>query len=80
MGLISRLTALASLVPVIALAAKREKVDVRGELIDTWRYYSGVMGRPNAVVGTAHHTYAFWCSARGSPWACWARIARSTWS
>jgi hypothetical protein len=42
-------------------------VTLRGELIDTWCYFSGVMGGPDAVQGTAHHTCALWCSAGGIP-------------
>ena len=49
-----------------ALAAG-ERVEVTGEIIDTWCYFSGVMGGPDAVVGTAHHTCALWCSAGGIP-------------
>ena len=49
-----------------ALAAG-ERVQVTGEIIDTWCYFSGVMGGPDAVVGTAHHTCALWCSAGGIP-------------
>ncbi|WP_193345391.1 hypothetical protein [Jannaschia sp. CCS1] len=40
---------------------------IRGEVIDTWCYFSGVMGGPDAVQGTAHHTCAIWCSAGGIP-------------
>ena len=50
-----------------ALAAEGERVTVTGEVIDTWCYFSGVMGGPDAVVGTAHHTCALWCSAGGIP-------------
>lgn len=50
-----------------AFAAKGERVQVTGEIIDTWCYFSGVMGGPDAVVGTAHHTCALWCSAGGIP-------------
>ncbi|WP_420555527.1 hypothetical protein [Roseovarius sp.] len=59
--------ALACSAPVSAIAAEGERVEVRGEIIDTWCYYSGVMGGPDAVVGTAHHTCALWCSAGGIP-------------
>ncbi len=48
-------------------AADPERVQIKGEVIDTWCYYSGVMGGPDAVVGTAHHTCALWCSAGGIP-------------
>ncbi|MEO1317141.1 MAG: hypothetical protein AAFW01_11250 [Pseudomonadota bacterium] len=47
--------------------AAAEKVTVTGEVIDTWCYYSGVMGWYDAVVGTAHHTCAMWCAAGGIP-------------
>jgi hypothetical protein len=48
-----------------ALAANGERTKVTGEMIDTWCYFSGVMGGPDAVVGTAHHTCALWCAAGG---------------
>ncbi len=44
-----------------------EQITVTGEFIDTWCYFSGVMGGPTAVVGSAHHTCAMWCSAGGIP-------------
>jgi hypothetical protein len=50
-----------------ALAAEGERVQVTGEMIDTWCYFSGVMGGPDAVVGSAHHTCAMWCAAGGIP-------------
>jgi len=50
-----------------ALGAEGTRVQVKGEIIDTWCYYSGVMGGPDAVVGSAHHTCALWCSAGGIP-------------
>lgn len=50
-----------------AQAAEGERIQVKGEIIDTWCYYSGVMGGPGAVVGSAHHTCALWCSAGGIP-------------
>jgi len=54
-------------VPLAAQAAEGERVQITGEIIDTWCYYSGVMGGPDAVTGTAHHTCALWCSAGGIP-------------
>ncbi|MEO1282034.1 MAG: hypothetical protein AAFV69_09895 [Pseudomonadota bacterium] len=48
-------------------ATKVETIEVKGEIIDTWCYLSGVMGGPDAVVGTAHHTCALWCAAGGIP-------------
>jgi hypothetical protein len=48
-------------------AAEETRVQVTGEIIDTWCYFSGVMGGPESVVGTAHHTCALWCSAGGIP-------------
>lgn len=50
-----------------AVAAQGERIQVTGELIDTWCYFSGVMGGPEAVRGSAHHTCALWCSAGGIP-------------
>lgn len=50
-----------------AAAIAEERLRVTGELIDTWCYLSGVMGGPDSVVGTAHHTCAIWCSAGGIP-------------
>ncbi|MEO1027153.1 MAG: hypothetical protein AAFX07_16565 [Pseudomonadota bacterium] len=50
-----------------AAAAEGERIQVKGEIIDTWCYFSGVMGGPEAVVGSAHHTCALWCSAGGIP-------------
>ena len=48
-------------------AADGAAITVRGELIDTWCYFSGVMGGTDAVQGSAHHTCALWCSAGGIP-------------
>ncbi len=42
-------------------------IEIKGEVIDTWCYLSGVMGGQDAVVGTAHHTCALWCAAGGIP-------------
>ncbi len=54
--------------PASALAATQgERVKVKGEIIDTWCYFSGVMGGPESVVGSAHHTCALWCAAGGIP-------------
>lgn len=50
-----------------AYAAEGTRIQVKGEIIDTWCYYSGVMGSPDAVTGSAHHTCALWCSAGGIP-------------
>jgi hypothetical protein len=60
--------ALTTAMPVApALAAPGDRVQVTGEMIDTWCYFSGVMGGPDAVVGSAHHTCALWCAAGGIP-------------
>lgn len=53
--------------PLATQAAEGERVQVTGELIDTWCYYSGVMGGPEPTTGSAHHTCALWCSAGGIP-------------
>lgn len=55
------------LFPSAATAQTGERIQVTGEAIDTWCYFSGVMGGPEAVVGSAHHTCALWCSAGGIP-------------
>ena len=59
--------AILSLFALPAAAAEGERITVTGEIIDTWCYYSGVMGGPDSVVGSAHHTCALWCSAGGIP-------------
>jgi len=50
-----------------AQAADGEEIEITGEIIDTWCYFSGVMGGPDAVRGSAHHTCAMWCAAGGIP-------------
>ncbi|SFI98411.1 hypothetical protein [Jannaschia pohangensis] len=58
------------LIPLLLLAqplSAQERVQLTGEVIDTWCYFSGVMGGPDSVVGSAHHTCALWCSAGGIP-------------
>lgn len=50
-----------------AKAATPEKVQITGEVIDTWCYFSGVMGGPESTLGSAHHTCALWCAAGGIP-------------
>ncbi|MEP2944175.1 MAG: hypothetical protein ABJL18_02145 [Hyphomicrobiales bacterium] len=44
-----------------------QRVTVTGEIMDTWCYYSGVMGSPESTIGSAHHTCAVWCAAGGIP-------------
>lgn len=56
-----------SLLAAPAFAAQGERMKVTGEVIDSWCYFSGVMGGPDAVVGSAHHTCAMWCAAGGIP-------------
>lgn len=48
-------------------ATQAKPIEIKGEIIDTWCYLSGVMGGEDAVVGTAHHTCALWCAAGGIP-------------
>ena len=65
---LSAAVALATLpAPLSAQVTEGERVQVTGEMIDTWCYFSGVMGGPDAVVGSAHHTCAIWCAAGGIP-------------
>ncbi|MXN63774.1 hypothetical protein GR183_02555 [Stappia sp. GBMRC 2046] len=60
--------AFAAAVPATASQGTQgEHVQITGEIIDTWCYFSGVMGGPDAVRGTAHHTCALWCAAGGIP-------------
>lgn len=68
----NRFTPLLSALSLIAVShaaqsAEGEAISVKGEIIDTWCYMSGVMGPPDTVVGSAHHTCALWCSAGGIP-------------
>ena len=42
-------------------------IEIKGEIIDTWCYFSGVMGDTDATRGSAHHTCALWCAAGGIP-------------
>ena len=51
----------------LSAEAAPQRVSVTGEVIDTFCYLSGVMGGPEAVVGTAHHKCALWCAAGGIP-------------
>lgn len=48
-------------------AATSKRITVTGEIMDTWCYVSGVMGSPEATLGSAHHTCAIWCAAGGIP-------------
>ena len=46
-----------------AMAATPERVQVTGEVIDTWCYITEIM----FAEGTAHHQCAIWCAAGGIP-------------
>ncbi|MEP3274788.1 MAG: hypothetical protein ABJN26_00655 [Stappiaceae bacterium] len=59
--------AVAALSGTAMAATKSDMVEIKGEVIDTWCYLSGVMGGPDAVTGSAHHTCAIWCAAGGIP-------------
>ncbi|MEM7302871.1 MAG: hypothetical protein AAF468_17475 [Pseudomonadota bacterium] len=61
------LGALTSATPVALAANTGKTIEIKGEIIDTWCYFSGVMGDTDAVVGSAHHTCALWCAAGGIP-------------
>jgi hypothetical protein len=58
---------LAFLIPTMALGAGGTRVQVTGEVMDTWCYVSQIMGGSDAVLGSAHHTCAVWCAAGGIP-------------
>ena len=44
-------------------AQKGKRVQITGELIDTWCYVTEIM----YAVGTAHHQCAIWCAVGGIP-------------
>ena len=46
-----------------AAAATAERVQVTGEVIDTWCYITEIM----FPEGSAHHQCAIWCAAGGIP-------------
>ncbi|HMB75776.1 MAG TPA: hypothetical protein VKN76_05220 [Kiloniellaceae bacterium] len=48
-------------------AATAERLQITGEVMDTWCYTSEVMGGSDAVLGSAHHQCAVWCAAGGVP-------------
>ncbi|MBA5777681.1 hypothetical protein H2509_11155 [Stappia sp. F7233] len=60
-------TAATAITAPATAATEGERVQVTGEVIDSWCYFSGVMGGPEAVTGTSHHTCALWCAAGGIP-------------
>ncbi len=66
-GMKTALTAGAIALAIPGLASAAEQQTLTGELIDSWCYYSGVMGGPDATLGSAHHTCAMWCAAGGIP-------------
>ena len=48
-------------------AVAGQRIQVTGEVIDTWCYISEIMGASEAVLGSAHHQCAVWCAAGGVP-------------
>lgn len=50
-------------VPGAQAAATPQRVQVTGEIIDTWCYVTEIM----YALGTAHHKCAIWCAAGGIP-------------
>ncbi len=48
-------------------AGAGQRVQVTGEVIDTWCYVTEIMGASEAVLGSAHHQCAVWCAAGGIP-------------
>ncbi len=55
--------AAAALWTTVAQAAAPQRVEVTGEVIDSWCYISEIM----YPEGTAHHQCALWCAAGGIP-------------
>ena len=47
----------------VSAAATPKRVNVTGEIIDTWCYVTEIM----YALGTAHHQCAVWCAAGGIP-------------
>ena len=56
-------TAILSLVAHAAEAATAKRVQVTGEIIDTWCHVTEIM----YAQGTAHHKCAVWCALGGIP-------------
>jgi hypothetical protein len=57
------LTAALAVLGAAGPAAAAERVQVTGELVDTWCAVSGIM----YAYGTAHHQCAVWCAVGGIP-------------
>lgn len=53
--------------PAGGSAVAAERIQVKGELIDSWCYVSEIMGSSDSVLGSAHHQCAVWCAAGGIP-------------
>ena len=69
---LSKITAAAAIIAASAIppsfaSTAGKIIEIKGEIIDTWCYFSGVMGDTDATRGTAHHTCALWCAAGGIP-------------
>jgi hypothetical protein len=52
-----------SLIGAIGPAHAAQRVQVTGEIVDTWCSITGIM----FAVGTAHHQCAVWCAVGGIP-------------
>ncbi len=57
------LICLAGMTQSPASAATAKRVNITGEIIDTWCYVTEIM----YALGTAHHQCAVWCAAGGIP-------------
>ena len=66
-GVAAAAMTLGGLIGAANAATQGHAVEIKGEVIDTWCYLSGVMGGPDAVTGSSHHTCALWCAAGGIP-------------
>ncbi len=62
LGAAMALTALGT-VPAHAAAGAAQRIEVTGEVIDSWCYLTEIM----YPEGTAHHQCAIWCAAGGIP-------------
>ena len=74
-----RLCAAVAVVAWFALPAEAattpKRVQVSGEIIDTWCHVTEIMYSQ----GTAHHQCAVWCAVGGIPVRSLARTAPSIW-
>lgn len=62
-SILAGILALAVMTAGTAQAATPKRVQVTGEIVDTWCYVTEIM----YALGTAHHKCAVWCAVGGIP-------------